>query len=206
MIFFFSLFFSTYFCHTQVKITKEEYDALCLSKVTVGLGYNDIAVELEKQATLDNGILTHPLDYDAPVKLNRSLYTNDSKTQYIIAGNQDNLNRSPMETKALYTDDFKIYDDTNFQEKDYLHLMKLELLTENGSDDLNYALTKSREDESFLTILARCYNLDPKTTQVIYNSNMSIIYDIKDNTLRIGKILYNSNNYDVAYYVSLIHI
>lgn len=182
------------------KITKEEYDALCLSKVTVGLGYNDIAVELEKQATLDNGILTHPLDYDAPVKLNRSLYTNDSKTQYIIAGNQDNLNRSPMETKALYTDDFKIYDDTNFQEKDYLHLMKLELLTENGSDDLNYALTKSRKDESFLTILARCYNLDPKTTQVIYNSNMSIIYDIKDDTLRIGKILYNSNNYDVAYY------
>ncbi len=105
-----------------------------------------------------------------------------------------------METKALYTDDFKIYDDTNFQEKDYLHLMKLELLTENGSDDLNYALTKSRKDESFLTILARCYNLDPKTTQVIYNSNMSIIYDIKDDTLRIGKILYNSNNYDVAYY------
>ena len=105
-----------------------------------------------------------------------------------------------METKALYTDDFKIYDDTNFQEKDYLHLMKLELLTENGSDDLNYALTKSREDESFLTILARCYNLDPKATQVIYNSNMSIIYDIKDDTLRIGKILYNSNNYDVAYY------
>lgn len=105
-----------------------------------------------------------------------------------------------METKALYTDDFKIYDDTNFQEKDYLHLMKLELLTENGSDDLNYALTKSRKDESFLTILARCYNLDPKITQVIYNSNMSIIYDIKDDTLRIGKILYNSNNYDVAYY------
>ena len=65
---------------------------------------------------------------------------------------------------------------------------------------MNYALTKSREDESFLTILARCYNLDPKTTQVIYNSNMSIIYDIKDDTLRIGKILYNSNNYDVAYY------
>ena len=110
------------------------------------------------------------------------------------------LNRSPIKTKALYTDDFKIYDDTNFQEKDYLHLMKLELLTENGSDDLNYALTKSRKDESFLTILARCYNLDPKTTQVIYNSNMSIIYDIKDDTLRIGKILYNSNNYDVAYY------
>lgn len=182
------------------EITQPEYDALCLSKVTIGLGYNDIAEELKKQATLDTSILAHPLPYDAPVKLNRSLYTNDSTTQYIIAGQQDNLNRSPVENKAIYTDDFKIYDDTNFKEKDYLHLIKLELLTKNSGDNLNYALTQAKEDESYITILARCYDLDPKTTRVIYNSNISIIYDITSSTIRIGKILYNENMFDIAQY------
>ena len=105
-----------------------------------------------------------------------------------------------MENKAIYTDDFKIYDDTNFKKKDYLHLIKLELLTKNSGDNLYYALTKSREDESFLTILARCYDLDPKTTRVIYNSNISIIYDITSSTIRIGQILYNENMFDIAQY------
>ncbi len=176
----------------EKKITKEEYERLVLNKVSVGIGYNDIAVSLKKNATLDRGYVASPKDYVSPVPLTRGLYTNDSVTQYILEGNELH---EPLDLKnplPVFHDEFIIYDDSNFKKKDLYHLQRLELLTKEDKSSLLTQID-SEEETNLVTSLAYSYNLNPKTTRVIYNTNIALIYDYDDTTIHLGDILYNRN-------------
>ena len=65
------------------QITEEEYNHLLLKKVTVGLGYNDIAAAIRENAEKDKET-KQPLYFVPPIPLAHSLYINDSRNQYIL--------------------------------------------------------------------------------------------------------------------------
>lgn len=173
------------------EITEEEYKLLRLSKVTVGLGYNDIAESIKKNAILDTGRVAKPLDYNPPVRLKRGLYTNDSITQYILEGEISKDNTS-KETLPIHNDEYQVYDSTTFKKNNLYHLERLELLTKQDKNRLLTQLTPY-EETNILESLARHYRLDPSTTRVILNTNMAIIYDYDDTMIRLGDILYNKD-------------
>jgi len=106
-----------------------------------------------------------------------------------IAGEQDVIS-SNEETPAVYQDEFIIYDDTNMKIQDALSLQKLEVITkkDNYMGNIQYY-----EPESIISDIAYNYHLNPETTKIIKNANVAIIYDIKDDAIVIGDILYNTN-------------
>ena len=170
------------------KITQEQYESLVLRKVTTGEGYSNIKgsfATLEKDDTL-----VGPEPFEPPVELNRTLYTNDSKTtQYILSGEQG-VKTNVGNTPTLYQDEFIIYDNTNTREQDVLSLQKLEYITKKD----NYTgRTQSEETENIISAIANNYNLNPETTRVIMNANFAIIYDTREDSVVVGDILYNTS-------------
>ncbi len=170
-------------------ISKEQYDGLHLSKVTVGLGYNDIANTIKKNAKLEKDHITRPLPFDAPVKLKNQLYANDSTTQFILNENKDEFNYSG-DTLPIYSDEYQEYDDSNFNPKLLLTLNKLEMLTKNKYSDLETDVVA--DNYNIVSSIAENYNLDPSSTKIVMNPNFAIIYACEDDNLKIGDLLYNN--------------
>ncbi len=171
------------------KITEEQYEALKLGKVTVGTGYNDIADSLRRNSQPDRSKVARPLDFVPPVNLNCSLYTSDSKTQYVIAGEQD-VPTSTYETPTIYSDEFVIHDNGNTKQQDVLMLQKLELATRGDSYS---GRTQSDETEKIVSDIAYNYGLNPETTRIIMNANFAIIYDTTSEEVIVGDVLYNTS-------------
>ena len=172
-------------------ITQEEYETLRLKKVTVGSGYNDIAESLKANAILDKGTITRPLEFEASVELNHGLYTKDSNIQYVLE-EQDSNNNFSGETYAIYKDNYIEYDDSNFKKIDLFSLERLELITKKNPLYLKTDIADMKDSNSPVTELAKNYKLNPKTTRVIINPNFAIIYDINDNIINIGDLLFNT--------------
>ena len=173
------------------KITQEQYDGLRLGKVTVGLGYNDIAESLKQHSPVDKGIVSRPLPFSAPVKLARGLYTSDSTTQYILE-ERDDRKEFDGETLAVHNDTYIEHTDENFTEKDLLSLEKLELLTKGDPRNLDTTISEYADFEKLVTEIAKNYDLNPDTTRIVMNPNFAIIYDIDGNKLRVGDLLFNT--------------
>lgn len=171
------------------KITEEQYEALKLGKVTVGTGYNDIADSLRRNSQPDRSKVARPLDFVPPVNLNHVLYTSDSTTQYVIAGEQD-VPTSTYETPTIYSDEFVIHDNGNTKQQDVLMLQKLELATRGDSYS---GLTQSYETEKIISNIAYNYGLNPETTRIIMNANFAIIYDTTSDEIIVGDVLYNTS-------------
>lgn len=169
------------------KITKEQYDGLRLGKITVGLGYNDIAESLINNSTLDFGTVVTPLPFKEPVKLTYDLYTRDSRTQYILE-KRKNCKEYDGETLSLYSDEIIEYTDDTFDEKSLLMLEKLELVTKNNLECINTYLDNK---ENIVSSLGQNYGLNPKTTRIVMNPNFALIYDVNGKTIKIGDLLYN---------------
>lgn len=170
------------------KITEEQFEALKLGKITVGTGYNDIADALRRNAKQDITRVARPLDFEPPVKLNHSLYTSDSTSQYVIAGSEEVV-KSLDATPTVYQDEFIIHDDSNTRQQDVLALQKLELTTKK---DEYYAKTASDETDKIVSDIAYNYNFNPETTRIIMNANFAIIYDTKEEEVVVGDLLYNT--------------
>lgn len=166
------------------KITKEQYDGLRLRKVTVGLGYNDIADALKKNGVVDSNP-KEPKKFVPPVNLRHRLYTNDSQIQYILAQKGNDENNYQGENLAVYNDLYPVYNHENFTKLELATFLKLFSVTKHTN------LVLDDDTKLFVEQLAQIYSLDPLNTQIIIHPNFAIIYEIKDNTLIIGDILYN---------------
>jgi len=173
------------------KISQEQYDGLRLGKVTVGLGYNDIAESLKQNSEIDRGSISRPLPFEEPVKLSRGLYTSDSTTQYVLEEREDRKEYIG-ETLPLHNDTYIEYTDANFTEKALLSLEKLEIVTKEDSRYLETSVGDYADKEHIVTELAKNYGLNPETTKIVMNPNFAIIYDINGNKLRIGDLLFNT--------------
>ena len=172
------------------KITLDQYYGLRLGKITVGLGYNDIAQAIKKNSKSDR-FISRPLPFEPPVKLSRGLYTRDSNSQYILE-ERDDRGECDSKTIAVHGDDYTEYDDSTFTEKDLLALEKLEIITKNDPMFLETSLRDDVDKEHLVTALARNYRINPNTTRIIKHPNFAIIYDINDDIVRIADLFFNT--------------
>ena len=176
------------------QITKEQYEGLRLGKITVGLGYNDIADSIKRNSFIDKAKRVEPLPFKAPVKLKERLYIKDSKTQYIL---DERTERKPIESETLsvHNDTYIEYDDSNFTKRNLLTFEKLEKLTKEDQTTLKVSTNDYEQEEQnhIVTDLAENYGLNPETTKIVINSNFAIIYDINGENLKIGDLLFNTN-------------
>ncbi|MBE6160848.1 MAG: hypothetical protein E7158_01325 [Firmicutes bacterium] len=173
------------------KITQEQYDGLRLGKITVGLGYNDIAESLKQNSAVDKGTISRPLPFEEPVKLSRGLYTSDSTTQYILE-ERDDRKEFDGDTLPVHSDAFVEYSDSNFTEKSLLSLEKLEIVTKEDPRNLDTSVSDYADSEHLVTEIAINYGLNPETARIIMNPNFAIIYDVNGDKLRVGDLLFNT--------------
>ena len=171
------------------KITQEQYDGLRLGKITTGLGYSNIKGSL-KTLPIDKGAISRPLPFEEPVKLSRSLYTNDSNTQFIIEEREDRKEYSG-DTLPVHNDSFVEYTDDTIPENSLLTLEKLESITKGDSTPLDIYIN-GYDSKHIVTDLANNYGLNPDTTRVVMNPNFAIIYDVNDNIVRVADLFYNT--------------
>lgn len=174
------------------KITQEQYDGLRLGKVTVGLGYNDIAESLKQNSAVDRGTISRPLPFKEPVKLSRGLYTSDSTTQYVLE-ERDDRKVFEGETLPVHSDTYVEYTDENFTKNSLLTLEKLEIVTKEDPRNLETSVSDYADSEHLVTELARNYGLNPETARIIMNPNFAIIYDVNGDKLRVGDLLFNTH-------------
>lgn len=169
-------------------ITQEQYDALLLGKVTIGLGYNDIAdaigtdktihEETDKVGVKGTDRLPHP-------------YT-DASRQYTIAEREGTV-KSKHENLYVHQDDVPVFDGTNMSSTVLLTMKRMEQSTERA----NLAYLSERSDEEnlpksqrIINSIAREYGLDPNDTRVMATARIALIYSKdKDNKVKIGELL-----------------
>ena len=173
------------------KITEEQYDGLRLRKVTVGLGYNDIAESLKQNSQIDKENVARPLPFEEPIKLSSGLYTSDSVKQYVLE-QRDDRKIFHGDTLAIHNDNFIEYTDSNFTEKELFSLEKLEIETKKNTKYLNTSVSDYAEKERLITEIAENYDLNPETAKIVMNPNFAIIYDLNNDKLRIGDLLFNT--------------
>ena len=171
-------------------ITQEQYDALLLGKVTIGLGYNDIAEAIKTDKTIHKETdkvwvkgtdrLPHP-------------YT-DASTQYTIAEREGTV-KSEHENLYVHQDDVPVFDGTNMYSTVLLTMKRMEYSTEK--DNLAYLSERSDEEnlpksQRIINSIAREYGLDPNDTRVMATARIALIYSKdKDNKVKIGDLLFS---------------
>lgn len=171
------------------QITLQQYNGLKLSKVTVGLGYNDIAKVIKENTELEKDKISRPISFEAPVKLESSLYITDSKTQYILAKTKEEHEKYNGREIAVYNDEYAIYTDSNFNEINLLTLEKLEAITKEKTTNLNTSYIN--KEKKIISQLAQIYNLDSNETRIIMNPNFAIIYQKSQTKIKIADLLFN---------------
>lgn len=169
-------------------ITQEQYDALLLGKVTIGLGYNDIADAIQADKTIhqetdrvgvkETDRLPHP-------------YT-DASTQYTIAERKGTV-KSEHENLYVHQDDVPVFDGTNMSSTVLLTMKRMEQATER--DNLAYLSERGDEEnlpksQRIINSIAREYGFDPNDTRVMATARIALIYSKdKDNKVKIGDLL-----------------
>ncbi len=172
------------------KITQEQYDGLRLGKITVGLGYNDIADSLKKNAIIDDGIVTRPLSFTPPVPLLHGLYTADSTTQYILEERNDRKEYIG-DTPPVHYDEVKIYDYQTFGDTQYSTLKRLEIQSGRDANSMNTYLY-NEETQTNIEEIATNYGINLESIKILINPNFAIVYDDSDN-INIADILINKS-------------
>ena len=169
------------------QITKEQYENLKLAKVTVGLGYNDIANKIKSKAYEDSDIVS-PVRYKNPFDNSKYLYTSDSKSQYVIKQNDD-YKKSTDSIMHPFYDDFKIYTNNNITLKELNYISIFETNTKpSGKVVID---TNKIDDDDIIGCILRQYNLDGKNGKILINPNFIIIYEGNDNIIKLADIFYN---------------
>lgn len=169
-------------------ITQEQYDALLLGKVTIGLGYNDIADALQSDKTIHQE--TDVVGVRGTGRLPNP-YT-DAWTQYTIAEREGTV-KSEHENLYVHQDDVTVFDGTNMSSTVLLTMKRMEQATER--DNLAYLSERSDEEnlpksQRIINSIAREYGLDPNNTRVMATARIALIYSKdKDNTVKIGDLL-----------------
>lgn len=173
------------------KITEEQYESLRLGKITVGLGYNDIADSLRKHAAVDKSHVVGPLRFDPPVKLDRDLYTSDSVVQYVLE-ERENRKKSLGEMFYLYSDEFIEYTDSTFNEKLLLTLEKLEMVTKDNPRYLDTSVSSNADSKHLVSEIVDNYGLNPSKSKIVMNPNLAIIYEDRGDTIKVADLLFNT--------------
>lgn len=167
-------------------ITQEQYEALCLGKITIGLGYNDIADAIQKDTIIEK-------DADV-VKVKRTdrlpdPYT-DAYTQYIIA-NREGVKKSNYDNLYVHEDDIPVYDKENMTVTILNTIKRMEQVNERDNlSNLNIDIdsTSKTWSERVIESIADEYGLDPNNTKVMATARMAIIYSQEEGKIKVGNL------------------
>ena len=168
-------------------ITREQYDALLLGKVTIGLGYNDIADAIKADNTIHQE--TDIVSVKGTSRLPHP-YT-DASTQYTIA-ERDGTIKSEHENLYVHQDDVPVYDGTNMSTTVLFKMKRMEEVT--GRDNLTYLSERNDKEnlsksQRIINSIAREYGMNPNDTRVMATSRIAIIYSKdKDSKIIIGDL------------------
>jgi hypothetical protein len=172
------------------KITQEQYDSLRISKVTVGLGYNDIKEALENNAPKDEGKLSRPLEFISPVYSNRSLYTDDSTNQRVLEQREDRvIPTSTSPTITAHYDEYEIYDKSNISKEIIFAINRLEAITGRYSYEMNTTVDDVSSSETIMEELSYNYGTIIDNTKIITNPNFCIIYEETSDKIKIVDVI-----------------
>ena len=168
-------------------ITQEQYDALLLGKVTIGLGYNDIADAIKADKTIHED--TDKVGVKGTDRLPYP-YT-DASTQYTIAEREDTI-KSKHENLYVHQDDVPVYDGTSMSSTVLLTMKRMEQATKR--DNLAYLSERSDEanlpkSKRIINSIARDYGFDPDSTKVMATARIALIYSKDKDKIRIGDLL-----------------
>ena len=159
-------------------INEDDYLNLKLNRVTVGLGYNDIASVIKNENKNLSKEITRPYYFDMPLKLERNLYLKDSYIQYILckidSKRTNNYSKMPFD---FYFDDYLTYDKNNITKEKFLTLNNI--MSENNSDKIDT-----------FDSLGKKYLTDNGKIRLIIHCNFVIIYEKKENINRILDLFY----------------
>lgn len=170
----------------QKIISKDQYEKLLLHRVTVGLGYNDIAKAIQSHAKQDKSILKHPIKYQCPIKLTYGSYT-DAYEQYILVKDGE-VQKNYENCIAIFNDDYVIYDNNNLS-YDVLEIIgRFDYLKYDYSEILDEHVSSN----SCMQTISRVYNSNLNNTKVIMNSNFVIVFEENEDIIILHDILYNN--------------
>lgn len=168
-------------------ITQEQYDSLALGRVTVGLGYNDIADAIHKDTELKK---TEDTVMVRKTKRLPNIYT-DAEEQYTLT-ERDGIKKSDYDNLYVYQDDIPLYDRTNISGTMLFTMKRME---ENRKDKrLVYIDEPKNEDgsinsEELIHDIALEYEISPENTQILATPRIAIIFSNEDNSIKIADVL-----------------
>ena len=157
-------------------ITQEQYDSLLLGKVTIGLGYNDIADAIKTDKTIhqDEDTMQAKKTDRLPY-----LYT-DASIQYTIAEREGIVKASePQENLYVHQDSIPEYDGSNISKITLLTMKRMERsANKNNLAYLDYQNQGEEVPESQRIIngMAMEYGLPAEDTRVLATARMAMIY------------------------------
>ena len=180
-------------------ITKEQYDALLLGKVTIGAGFNDIKYALREAHTRGEIGLDQSNEI-LPKKTDRLSYIYDDAHyeddgehdgQYIINEREGTL-KSEYENLYVHQDDVPVFDGTNMSNTVLLTMRRMEQAVDR--ENLAYLIERIDEEnlqksQRIINNIAREYGLDPNSTKVIATARIALIYSKDEDRIKIGDLL-----------------
>ena len=167
-------------------ITQDQYNSLVLKKVTVGLGFKEIA-----EAIMADGSLY--ID-ENPVKVINSnrfmeLYT-DSNVQYII--NEERYDKNSIYDKTqnlyIYEDDIPIYDISNLSMDILFRLQRMKMNDKLIDTDCEKINDLSNSEKMIINVASK-YELNPNDTKIVSTARMGLIYGENDECVEIADLI-----------------
>jgi len=175
------------------KITAEE-EKYKLTKVTVGMGYNDIKDALEANCEKVETTV-RPLPFVSPIDKKGHLYTSDSSNQVVLEEKPEHKDVQGIPILS-YPKETEIYDGFNIDQGKVNTFRRQEMLYNQTNE--KYI---SGKPETFNEELSEFYETTPEKLKLIIEPFFSIVYTEEENENQINDILYNEeliNEFSIA--------
>ena len=167
-------------------ITQEQYDSLLLGKITIGLGYNDIADAIKEDKTL------HRDNESVEVQKTDRLpdpYT-DAKEQYTVI-QRNNIVKSNQPNLYVHEDEIPVYNKDNMTSTVLWTIERMENKEDSYELDDDEDKNAISSSQRLINKVARAYYLEPDNTKIMATSRMALIYSQSNNKVRIGNLVFS---------------
>lgn len=165
------------------KITQEQYDELVFKRITIGLGYNDIAdaIKGDDELVLDTRRVLPRTSDKLPY-----LYT-DAGEQYVVTEVPTQTISTEFQAMPIFEDDIPIYDSSNMTRSVLYKIKRMEQSEgRNNLSDVGYSEDNADKAETIIGEIAGVYRLTPSRTRVLSTPRMAMIYSEGNGIVKIG--------------------
>ncbi len=177
------------------EISQEEFDSLVVSKVTVGLGWNDTAEAIKADSELirdDVRNLTLPEESERiPYLYTDAKYDPDDpkhyEGQWIIGQNRE-TRRTESEAIRRYEDEIPIYGINNINSRIVFMIHRMAKHKERTDFDIGDVGNEERERESLMRDIGYVYGFRPEETMIMATHRMALVYSQSNGTVKIGEL------------------